>query len=253
LWARGLDEFAEMSEWIGNAANAQWARSRHQSVKDAFEVFWDDARGVYFDHIVNGESRPEAAQHPGALAIVARLVPLERIPRVVAGITDRSKLIRHSFVMDRLTVDGDSQGFVYLMNGFPALPPWDVHHQMVEAEPFFQYVVHDALAAAGRHDLVLDSCREWQVFVNAGETTWPECWVGGTKCHGWSSTPTSDLVRYIAGITPAEPGYGSVRINPVLGDLQWVKATVPTPHGFISVEARSDGTVLIDSPVPVLP
>jgi len=253
LWARGLDEFAEMSEWIGNAANAHWARSRHQSVKDAFEVFWDDARGVYIDHIVNGESRPEAAQHPGALAIVARLVPLERIPRVVAGITDRSKLIRHSFVMDRLTVDGDSQGFVYLMNGFPALPPWDVHHQMVEAEPFFQYVVHDALAAAGRHDLILDSCREWQVFVDAGETTWPECWVGGTKCHGWSSTPTSDLVRYIAGITPAEPGYGSVRINPVLGDLQWVKATVPTPHGFISVEARSDGTVLIDSPVPVLP
>jgi hypothetical protein len=253
LWARGLDEFAEMSEWIGNSANANWARSRHQLVKDAFEVFWDESRGVYIDHVVDSERRPEAAQHPGALAIVARLVPEDRVARVVAGITDRRKLIRHSFVMDRLTVDGDSQGFVYLMNGFPAQPPWDVHHQMVEAEPFFQYVVHDALAAAGRHDLILESCRHWQVFVDAGETTWPECWVGGTKCHGWSSTPTSDLVRYIAGITPGDPGYTSVRIAPVLGDLAWVKATVPTPHGFVTVEARADGTVLIDSPVPVLP
>jgi hypothetical protein len=113
--------------------------------------------------------------------------------------------------------------------------------------------VHDALAAAGRQDLILESCRHWQVFVDAGETTWPECWVGGTKCHGWSSTPTSDLVRFIAGITPGDPGYASVRIAPVLGDLEWVKATVPTPHGFVSVEARADGTVLIDSPVPVLP
>jgi alpha-L-rhamnosidase len=58
LWARGLNEFAEMSEWIGNAANANWAKSRHQSLKDAFEVFWDETRGVYIDHIVDGEPRP---------------------------------------------------------------------------------------------------------------------------------------------------------------------------------------------------
>jgi hypothetical protein len=27
---------------------------------------------------------------------------------------------------------------------------------------------------------------------------------------------------------------------------------VPTPHGFVTVEARADGTVEIDSPVPVV-
>lgn len=42
------------------------------------------------------------------------------------------------------------------------------------------------------------------------------------------------------------------RIAPFLGDLKWDKATVPTPHGFISVEFRADDTVLIDSAVLVL-
>ena len=252
LWARGLDEFAVMSEWIGNAANARWARDRHGDVAVAFEVFWDDERGVYIDHLVDGEARPEAAQHPGALAIVADLVPVERIARVVSGITDRSKLIRHSFVMDRLTVEGDGQGFVYLMNGYPKDPPWNALDQMVEGEPFFQYVVHDALAKAGRADLIADQCRNWGMFIDAGETTWPECWSGGTRCHGWSSTPTRDLVVHVLGITPAEPGYAKVRVNPSLGDLEWARATVPTLHGFITVEARADGTVTIDSPVPVV-
>ena len=251
LWARGLDEFAEMSEWLGNAGSARWARERHARVRAAFDVFWDESRGVYIDHIVDGMPRREAAQHPGAMAIVAKLVPDDRVSRVIENITDRSRLIRHSFVMDRLTVDGDRQGFVYLMNGFPSDPPWDVENQMVEAEPFFQYVVHDAMVAAGRADLVVQSCRMWQVFVDAGETTWPECWVGGTRCHGWSSTPTADLVRHVVGITPAEPGYASVRVAPSLGDLEWARATVPTPFGPITVEAHADGRVLIDSPVPV--
>jgi hypothetical protein len=34
--------------------------------------------------------------------------------------------------------------------------------------------------------------------------------------------------------------------------LDWARATVPTPHGFITVDARADGTVTIDSPVPVV-
>jgi alpha-L-rhamnosidase len=252
LWARGLRDFADLCEWLGNEGSARWARSRHDAVRTAFEVFWDEGRGVYIDHIVDGEKRREAAQHPGAMAIVAGLVPDDRMARVIAGITDRRRLIRHSFVMDRLTIDGDGQGFVYLMNGFPSQPPWDVENQMVEAEPFFQHIVHEAMVTAGRADLVVESCRLWQVFVDAGETTWPECWVGGTRCHGWSSTPTADLVRYVLGITPAEPGYASVRVSPALGDLEWARATVPTPHGWITVEAHADGRLHIDSPVPVV-
>ena len=112
--------------------------------------------------------------------------------------------------MDTVTADGDASGFVHLVTGYPP-PDWDVERQMVEAEPFFRYVLHDGLARAGRADLVAEACRDWRVFLDAGETTWPECWIGGTRCHGWSSTPTRDLIVHVLGI---RPGCARVRIGP---------------------------------------
>lgn len=251
VWARALEDFAEMSEWLGNGGSAAWARDRHAGVRAAFDAFWDEDRGVYIDHIVDGVPQRPAAQHPGAAGLWAGLVPTARIDRVVAGLTDRSRLVRHSFVMDPVTPNGGSTGYGYMLSGYPA-PEWDAETQMVEAEPFFRFVVHAGLARAGHADLVSDLCRDWKVFLDAGETSWPECWTGGTRCHGWSSTPTADLVRFVLGITPAEPGYAAVRVAPRLGGLEWARATVPTPHGPITVEARADGTVDIDSPVPVI-
>jgi alpha-L-rhamnosidase len=251
LWARALEDFADMADWWGNHGSAAWATARRLAVREGFDVFWDEARGVYVDHIVAGEPRRAAAQHGGAAALAAGIVPGHRVPRVVERLCDRSRLIRHSWVMDSVTVEGGSTGFVHLVTGYPE-PTWDVEEEMVEAEPYFRYVFHDGLARAGRADLVADRCRDWSVFLAAGETTWPECWTGGTRCHGWSSTPTRDLVVHTLGITPAEPGYAAVRVAPALGGLEWARATVPTPHGWISVEAHANGRVEIDSPVPVV-
>jgi alpha-L-rhamnosidase len=251
LWARALEDVAAMADWLGNAATAAWARARLEGVRAGFEVFWDEGRGVYIDHVVDGAPRRAAAQHGGATALAAGLVPPHRIDRVVAALTDRSRLLRHSWVMDPVTVDGASDGYIHLTTGYPE-PSWDVEEQMIEAQPFFRYVVHDGLARAGRADLVADLCRDWAVFLDAGETSWPECWVGGTRCHGWSSTPTRDLIVHTLGISPAEPGYAALRVAPALGGLEWARATVPTPHGPVTVEARADGTVDVESPVPVV-
>ncbi len=251
LWARALEDLAEVAAWLGNDGTADWARGRYAGVRAGFDAFYDPGRAVYVDHLVEGVRRPEAAQHGGAAALAAGLVPDDRLVAVIARLIDRSRLVRHSWVMDSVTVEGGSTGFVHLVTGYPE-PTWDAEEQMVESEPFFRYVLHDGLARAGRADLVAGLCRDWSVFLDAGETTWPECWVGGTRCHGWSSTPTRDLVVHTLGITPAEPGYAAVRVVPALGDLAWARATVPTPHGPVTVEARADGTVEIDSPVPVV-
>jgi hypothetical protein len=251
LWARALVEFAEMSRWLGNDGDAEWAMAHHERLRVAFEVFWDERRGVYIDHIVDGVPQRAAAQHPGATALVAELVPDERVARVVEGISDRSRLVRHSFVMDPVRVDGDMSGYVYMVTGYPA-PVWDVENEMIEAQPFYLYVIHDAYAKVGRIDLLLESCRTWSQFLDRGETSWPECWIGGTRCHGWSSTPSRDLIQYVLGVQPAVPGFTSVRVAPQLGDLEWIRATVPSPFGPITVEAHADGRVEIDSPVPVV-
>jgi hypothetical protein len=54
LWARGLVEFAELSDAVGNAGSAQWARELYGSALQGFEDFWDPDRGLYVDHILDG-------------------------------------------------------------------------------------------------------------------------------------------------------------------------------------------------------
>ena len=251
LWARGLEDFAELAEAMGNAGSARWARGRLEGVRTGFESFWDERRSVYVDCIVDGAQSRAAAQHGGAAALAAGLVPDGRLDRVIARLLDRDRLLRHSFVMDTVAVDSDSSGFIRLVNGYPE-PTWDPDEQMVATEPFFRYVLHDGLARAGRADLVAEQLLEWTTFLDAGETTWPECWNGGTRCHGWSSTPTRDLIVHTLGIRPASPGYGSVSVRPALGGLEWASARVPTPHGPITVFAHEDGRLEIDSPIPVV-
>jgi hypothetical protein len=250
-WTRILEDVAELADWLGNDGTAAWARGRLAGVASGLDAFSDPGRSVYVDNVVDGERRPEAAQHDEAAALAAGLVPPGREADVVARLTDRSRLVRHSWLMDSVTVESGATGFAHLVKGYPD-PAWDVEEQMVEAEPFFRYVLHDGFARAGRADHVADLCRHWRVFLDAGESTWPERWVGGTRCHRWSSTPTRDLVVHPLGITPAEPGYGAVRVVPALGDLDWAPATVPTPHGPVTVEAWSAGTVTVGSPVPVV-
>ncbi|GAA3670829.1 hypothetical protein GCM10022224_038830 [Nonomuraea antimicrobica] len=77
-----------------------------------------------------------------------------------------------------------------------------------------------------------------------------ECWEGGSYCHGWSATPTRDLLVHTLGSTPAEPGYDRVRVAPRLGGLAWARGAVPSPHGLVSVAVEGD-RVMVDSPVPV--
>ena len=251
LWARALEDLADMATWLDERGTAAWATQRYEGVQAGFDVFWDEVRGVYVDHVIDGVRAAPAAQHGGAAALAAGLVPERRTGRVIEGLCDRTRLVRRSWAMDTVTVGGDSSGMVHLVTG-PPPPDWDTEGQMVEAEPFFRYVLHDGLARAGRADLIAGLLRDWAVFLDAGETTWPECWTGGTRCHGWSSTPTRDLVVHVLGIQPAEPGYATVSVRPALGGLEWARATVPTPHGPLRVEARADGTVQIDSPVPVV-
>lgn len=71
-------------------------------------------------------------------------------------------------------------------------------------------------------------------------------------CHGWASGPTSWLSEHVLGVSIVEPGCKTIRIQPNLGDLQWVEGTYPTPLGVVKIrhEKQADGTVksMIDAP-----
>ncbi len=71
-------------------------------------------------------------------------------------------------------------------------------------------------------------------------------------CHGWASGPTSWLSEHVLGVSIVEAGCKTIRIQPNLGDLQWVEGTYPTPMGVVKIrhEKQTDGTVKskIDAP-----
>ena len=132
--------------------------------------------------------------------------------------TDSDRLVVRSWVGSE-TGGYDHERFAEQMRGTPRID-WDPEREMVIAEPFFSYAVHDAVARAGRAELLIDLVRRWEEFLVDGYDTFGECWGWGTPVHGWSSTPTRDLVWYVLGITPAEPGYRRVRVAPRLGRLR---------------------------------
>ena len=253
LWARALLDFAALAEWLGDGGRAAWARAAWQRVHAGFAAFWDEGRGVYVDNVRAGVPGRTVSQHANAAAICAGLVPRERVAHVLRVLVERSCLVQASWLLpgqSTMPADGDMYaGAAYLVTG-PPEPWWDVETQVVAAQPFFRYVVHDVVALAGRAGLIADLCRDWQPLLARSATTFSETWFGGSHCHGWSSTPTRDLITYTLGVTPAEPGFAVARIAPRLGGLAWARGSVPTPHGLLRVDARRDA-VTIDSPVPV--
>lgn len=70
-------------------------------------------------------------------------------------------------------------------------------------------------------------------------------------CHGWSSGPTAWLSEYVLGVRPVSPGFETVRIEPHLGELEWVKGSFPTPFGLIEVHHRKNSEGEIESRVVV--
>ena len=108
-----------------------------------FAALWDPARGRYLDSLTTAA----ASQHAQAAAIVGGLAPRAHWDRLVEVLTTEADLVHATFsVPDReATPNGDFPvGGAYLRRGHPR-PWWDVERQVVRAQPFFRYVVHDAL------------------------------------------------------------------------------------------------------------
>jgi alpha-L-rhamnosidase len=71
-------------------------------------------------------------------------------------------------------------------------------------------------------------------------------------CHGWASGPTTWLTEHVLGVSVVEAGAKTIRINPNLGDLQWVEGSFPTPMGVVKIrhERKADGKIKSDIDAP---
>lgn len=110
---------------------------------------------------------------------------------------------------------------------------------------YFKFYLFRAVEKAGLADRYLDLLGPWKTMLDLGLTTWaekPE--PTRSDSHAWSAHPTVDLLRLVAGVEPATPGFETVRIRPHLGSLSTASATVPTPKGDVVVAYKKDGGAL---------
>ena len=66
--------------------------------------------------------------------------------------------------------------------------------------------------------------------------------------HGWSCGPAPFMSERVLGIKFLTPGGKVISVKPDLGDLEYVKGSIPIPGGKITVEADRSGKFKVDAP-----
>lgn len=112
-----------------------------------------------------------------------------------------------------------------------AIPPQS------KATYYFRFYLARALDRAGMGNDYVRLLQPWRDMLALGLTTWaeqPE--PTRSDSHAWSAHPNFDLLTIVAGVRPQTPGFSTVTIEPCLGALKHVSATMAHPKGEITVE-----------------
>jgi hypothetical protein len=117
---------------------------------------------------------------------------------------------------------------------------------------YFRFYLARALEHAGLGDLYLEELTPWRNMLKVELSTWAETpEPTRSDSHAWSASPNYDLLTIVAGIRPAAPRFARVHIEPHLGHLTHLEATMPHSGGDIHVAYRrvkASWTASIDLP-----
>ena len=58
------------------------------------------------------------------------------------------------------------------------------------------------------------------------------------------------IARFVLGVKPLAPGFAKIEVRPQTGGLKYVRGTVPTAKGQVTVEVK-DGSVKVDVPASI--
>jgi len=209
-----LRDAAELEKQFGSPERAAAYRGMIQKATDALNrMNWDARYGVYADT----PAKKSYSQQANVLAVWQDVTPRgeqQAVLRRVLGSREGSEV----------TVDGKTA------------PP------MSAMSYYFRFYLSRALEHAGLADLYVSQLTPWYDMLKLGLSTWaekPE--PTRSDCHAWSAHPNYDLLTVVAGIHSAAPGFANVRIEPHLGNLHELRASMPHAGGAIAVDYKRDG------------
>jgi hypothetical protein len=208
---QALRDAAFLAEHLNDQAVAVRCREYSQRLAQEFKKFHSPQGGAYRDETAEGDTNARVSWHVNAFAVLSGLVHETRCRELLQNVD--------SNVSARYT----SAGFMEFYR---------------VQSTFVARMADEALAEIRRywgHMLRYDATTCWDVCDTRNEGIARPDTHAMSHCHGWSAGPVYLLPTYVLGVQPTEPGFSRVRIMPQLGDLQWAKGVVPTPHGDIAV------------------
>ncbi len=192
----GYQWAADLEGALGSKALADEYRGSAAELAQAVQQLdWDEQRGLYADQ----PSHQTYSQQVNTLAVLAHVAQPAPARIVVERIFSDSTLAQSSI--------------------------------------YFRAYTNGALREVGLGNRYLQPLEPWRAMLGQGLTTWAEISSPDTRsdCHAWGASPNFELLRTVAGIESAAPGFAEVRIAPNIGNLQNVKAEMPHPKGTIRI------------------
>jgi hypothetical protein len=187
---------------------------------------------------------PERAEHDRALAAriaeAVRKTCWEPTRRLIADTPARRHFSQHANILAVLTDTIPVEEQRKVMSTVLA------DQTLTQCSYYFRFYLFRAMKKAGLADQYLSQLGPWRKMLELGLTTWAETpEPTRSDCHAWSAHPNFDLLATVAGIESAAPGFNEVAIEPHLGTLQQLQATLPHPRGEITVRYQRQGTSLV--------
>lgn len=227
LFCKSLETMALCARLIGNSHDEEEYYRLYSSLrKKLMPTFWDETRHALVHNVVNGKRSKEVTRYANMFAIFFDYLNEEQKREVAKHV------IHNGNVMPITT-------------------------------PYMQFYELEALCSLGNQSEVLSRMKEyWGGMLAHGATSFWEAYdpsadaeglcpiadhlamygrpYGKSLCHAWGASPVYLLGKYFLGVKPVKPGYEEFEIKPVLGGLEFIEGTVPTPHGEIKVYMDHD-------------
>ena len=107
---------------------------------------------------------------------------------------------------------------------------------------YFMHYLFEAYRLAGAGEAFFERLGLWFGHPGLGmKTTLEQPEPSRSDCHAWGAHPLFHDFATLLGICPAQPGFGKVRIAPLLGPLNEASGILVHPKGTIAVKlARED-------------
>jgi hypothetical protein len=218
--ALALREAADLEAALGEPERAARHRRHADAIVEAVRgLAWDEARGL----VADTKARQRFSQQTNVLALLSGATPQGREKAVL----DRILALPRPSIRDASRRGSGVEG-------------------VARASVYFRFYLARALERLGEGERYLPELEPWREMLDVGLSTFAEIPSASTRsdCHAWSAHPNYDLLRLVAGLKPGAPGFATVRVEPHLGTLDHLEATMPHPRGAISVSYRREGGAL---------